>query len=198
MRKTAGLQRPSRRRGVAFAHDRHEPALTTTRPELLEKGRDDRFRELVHACLAFTSRLLAIRDGYAAIIGLSGPQYTMLISIAHLGRAGTVGVRQIADHLRVSGTFVTTETNKLVSAGLIRKGPDPSDGRRVSLSVTAHGAALLERLAPIQQAVNNVHFGPLDREGFRALHRIMGELVTSSDQGLSLLRHLAESESEPL
>lgn len=185
------MDKKGRRKAAKNSRVAPAVALTTTRPDLLENGRDDRFRELVHTCLAFTSRLLAIRDGYGAIIDLSGPQYTILISIAHLGRAGTVGIRQVSDHLHISGTFVTTETNKLVQAGLIEKAPDAKDGRRVSLSLTPKGAERLAQLAPVQQAVNDVHFGPLDREAFEMLHRTMSALVASSDRGLSLLRHLA-------
>ena len=60
--------------------------LTVTRPELLDGGSDQIFRQFVHDALAFSARLLAVRDGYGKAIGISGPQYTLLISIAHRGR----------------------------------------------------------------------------------------------------------------
>lgn len=164
--------------------------LTVTRPELLVGGSDDAFRQLVHASLAFAARLMAIRDGYATFIGLSGPQYTILVSIQHLQANGDVGVKKLADHLSLSGTFVTTETNKLEKAGLVTKAKGHADGRRVSLATTSAGDALLLRLSTVQQQVNNVHFGSLSAAEFQMLRKVMPELVNSTEAGLSLLRHL--------
>lgn len=173
-----------------------ESLLTVTRPELLDDGSDDRFRALVHASLAFSSRLNAIRDGYARLIGVAGPQYTILISIGHLQKSGDVNVKTIADHLSLSGTFVTTEVNKLVAQGLVKKTRDKVDARKVKLEISDAGRDRLARLTSIQQQVNNVHFGSLSREQFGAIGTIMPELVASTDQALSLLRHLTMAEGE--
>lgn len=166
--------------------------LTVTREELLVDGSDDVFRNMVHAALAFSARLNAIRDGYAEFTGLSGPQYTILVSIQHLRKDGDVGVKQLADHLSLSGTFVTTETGKLEEAGYVTKVKGEIDKRRVSLKMTSEGNALLQRLSEVQQQVNNVHFGSLSKEEFTVLRKVMPEMIASSDAGLSLLRHLAK------
>lgn len=165
--------------------------LTVTRDELLIDGADHSFRAMVHAALAFSVRLTAIRDGYAEIVGLSGPQYTILVSLQHLQDMGDVGVKLLADHLSLSGTFVTTETRKLEEAGFVTKAKATGDRRRVSLRTTAAGEGLLRGLSTVQQQVNNVHFGSLSREEFTMLCKVMPELVASTDAGLSLLRHLA-------
>lgn len=166
--------------------------LTVTRQELLVDGKDDEFRNLVHAALAFSARLNAIRDGYAEFVGLPGPQYTVLVSILHLQQEGDVGVKKLADHLSLSGTFITTETRKLEEARYVTKIKNTSDKRRVSLKVTSRGEDLLHRLSEVQQQVNNVHFGTLSDEEFDVLRKVMPELVVSSDAGLSLLRHLSK------
>ena len=44
--------------------------------------------QFVYDCIAFSARLLAIRDGYAKVMGVSGPQYMIMISVAILGPAG--------------------------------------------------------------------------------------------------------------
>ena len=168
--------------------------MTVTRPELLVDGSDNAFRELVHDALAFTARLAAIREGYGQLIGLSGIQYTILVSIAHLTADGPPGVRRIADHLNLSSTFVTTEVGKLVKAGLLIKEKHPTDKRRVLLTLTDAGTQKLTELSTIQQPVNNEHFGSLSRSEFEALHKMMRELVQSTDKALSLLGHLALTE----
>lgn len=168
--------------------------LTVTKPELLVDGSDDAFRGLVHASLAFSTRLTAIRDGYAKLIGVAGPQYTILVSIRHLQRHGDVHVKTIAEHLSLSGTFVTTEINKLVAEGLVEKKRDRDDARRVKLQVSEAGLQRLAKLSTIQQQVNNVHFGTLTESEFALLGKVIPELVASTDEALSLLRHLTMAE----
>ena len=168
-----------------------KPHLTVGRPELLENGSDAAFRSLVHDSLAFAARLQAVRDGYARIVGVTGPQYTILISIAHIGRNGPVSVTTVADHLRLSGSFVTNEIGKLVAAGLVAKTQDPADRRRVILEITEAGRRRFDRLADVQPRVNDVHFGGLSETDFADLRRIMAGLVASTDQALSLLAHLS-------
>jgi DNA-binding MarR family transcriptional regulator len=173
----------------APANASHE--LTVSRPELLTNGSDREFRALIHDALAFTSRLQAIRDGYAQLIGVTGIQYTILVCISVLSAAQSVTVKAIAEHLKLSGPFVTVEVGKLVGAGLVAKAADPTDGRKVSLTLTDEARKRLAGLAPIQRQVNDVHFEPLSKSDFMALRRMMSDLVVSTDNALALLKYLS-------
>ena len=163
--------------------------LTITRPELLNDGTDRDFRKLVHNIFAFMARHETIRDGHARQIGLAGVEYTILISIGHLGLDGDVNVKTIADHLHMSGAFVTTVTSKLQTLGLIEKTQDSVDRRRISLAITEKGKALLRKLAPYQREINDVEFGPLSREDFQTVSRILEALIDSSDKAFALQRY---------
>lgn len=165
--------------------------LTVSRPELLTNGSDREFRALIHDALAFTSRLEAIRDGYAQLIGVTGIQYTILVCISVLSAAQSVTVKAIAEHLKLSGPFVTVEVGKLVGAGLVAKAADPTDGRKVSLTLTDEARRRLAGLAPTQRQVNDVHFEPLSKSDFTALRRMMSDLVVSTDNALALLKYLS-------
>lgn len=173
-------------------------ALTISRPELLVDGSDAQFRRLVHSLFGFLVRHQTLREGHAAVIGLAGIEYTTLISIRHLSAQGDVHVRAVADHLHLSGAFVTTVTNKLETKGLITKTSQSGDRRRISLVVTSHGADLLERLAPTQQQVNDVQFGSLSAKEFHQLLDVVQRLVDSSDRAIALQRYLAESKVKAL
>jgi MarR family transcriptional regulator, organic hydroperoxide resistance regulator len=175
---------------------RREPAnsrvglpLTITRPELLSDGTDRDFRKLVHNMFAFMARHESIRDGHARQIGLAGIEYTILISIGHLGLDGDVNVKTIADHLHMSGAFVTTVTSKLQTLGLVEKAQDSADRRRISLAITEKGKALLRKLAPYQREINDVEFASLSREDFQTLSRILEALIDSSDKAFALQRY---------
>src|SRR5690242_5891196 len=132
--------------------------LTVSRPELLVDGSDAQFRAFVHGMLAFAAQLESVRDGFAALLGLTGIQYTILISISHLQSEREVTVRAVADHLHLSGAFVTTETGKLLRLGLITKVQDLRDRRQVCLRVTVKARELLSGLAAVQVQVNDVLF----------------------------------------
>ena len=170
--------------------------LTVSRPELLVNGSDARFRGFVHGMLAFAARLEAVRDGFADFLGLTGIQYTILISISHLQRAGEVTVGAVAEHLHLSGAFVTIETGKLFSLGLITKVQDLGDRRRVCLRVTSRGRLLLAKLAPVQIRVNDVLFDFLSATRFRALGAMMDRVVACGDRALSLLDYLSQDSRE--
>jgi DNA-binding MarR family transcriptional regulator len=154
-------------------------------------GSDDAFRAFVHGLVAVAVRLEKFRSGFADLIGLSGVQYTILISISHLQTDRSVSVKQVADYLSLSGAFVTTETGRLLKKGLIRKEPDGTDQRRVRLTVTDEGMARLEALAPVQREVNDVLFGCLSAEQFRELRAVVPKIVLSAGHALRLLRYHA-------
>jgi MarR family transcriptional regulator, organic hydroperoxide resistance regulator len=162
---------------------------TVTRPELLNDGTDRDFRQLVHNIFAFMARHEAIRDGHARQIGLAGIEYTTLISIGHLVLDGDVNVKTVADHLHMSGAFITTVTSKLQALGLVEKTQDSVDRRRISLSTTEKGKSLLRKLAPYQREINDVEFGSLSKDDFQFLSKVLKDLIVSGDEAVALQRY---------
>jgi DNA-binding MarR family transcriptional regulator len=164
--------------------------LTVSRPELLTSGRDRQFRHLVHALFGFAAHHEKIRIGHGKAIGLAGIEYTVLISIAHLSLDGDVNVRTVADHLYLSGAFITAVTQRLLRLGMIHKRIDAGDRRRVTLSIANKGRTVLERLAPIQRQVNDVEFGCLSNKEFELLTGIVDRLIESGARAVALQNYL--------
>jgi len=172
--------------------------LTTSRAELLVGGRDRQFRHLIHALFGFAAHHERIRAGHARVIGLAGIEYTVLISIAHLSQDGDVNVKTVADHLYLSGAFITAVAGRLLKLGFIHKKIDTGDRRRVTLTVSAQGRAALERLAPVQRKVNDVEFGSLNREEFELLTGIVDRLIEGGARAVALQNYLlAEMARDP-
>lgn len=167
--------------------------LTISRPELLIDGSDMQYRRMIDALFAFSARHEAVRAGHAALIGLTGIEYTFLISIQHLQDASDVSVKLLADHLHLSGAFCTTMVGKLIKKGLVRKHIDSTDRRKVCLEVTDEGRKLLAGLAPTQRQVNDVQFGCLSRQDFLMLCGLLEKLIKSADQALALQAYLSNS-----
>ncbi len=166
------------------------PALTVSRPELLVDGSDGAFRKLVHGLFSFMASHEEIRAGHARVIGLAGVEYTVLISIAHLAQGGDVSVSAVAQHLRLTGAFITNVCNRLVSLELVDKAVDSNDRRRVVLTVTAEGRERLAKLAPAQRQVNDVEFGCLSAKEFAGLVETIERLVESGEKAVALQRYL--------
>src|SRR3954452_9988537 len=135
------------------------PPVTVSRPALLVDGSDDEFRDLIHDLIAYGHRLDACRDAFAAIAGISGVQYEILMLVS---RADGLSVGEVAARLHRSGAFITIEANKLAARGILDKTSDPSDGRRVILRTNGVTRQLMEQLAPHQRRINDVLFERLD------------------------------------
>ena len=169
------------------------PPPTVSRPALLARGSDAEFRGLIHDLIAYGHKLDACRDALAAIAGISGAQYEILMLVS---RADGRSVGEVAARLHRSGAFITIEANQLVAQGILQKTADPADGRRVLLKNTLKGFELLERIAPYQRRINDVLFGFVDAKRFRELRALAGELVARGDRAvamLELLLHEAEA-----
>jgi MarR family transcriptional regulator, organic hydroperoxide resistance regulator len=164
--------------------------LTVSRKELLPANSDDAFRHFVHGLLAFGERVLAVREGFGAAIGLTGIQYTVLVTVAHLEPRQEVSVGAIASHLHLSGAFITTVTNQLEKLEMLRKSRNERDRRVAVLSATPKALQALERLAPLQQQVNDELFGTLTGAQFEQLSAGMEDWIGSGDRAIVLLDYL--------
>ncbi|MEP9350485.1 MarR family winged helix-turn-helix transcriptional regulator [Xanthobacter sp. KR7-225] len=166
--------------------------LTASRPSLLADGSDTEFRGLVHDMLAFASAIVEVRNRLGGLIGLSGTQYTILSSITRLSReAPELGVNQLAEHLHLSGAFVTIEVNKLVAAGLVEKTTNPDDRRRVVLAATPEAERLLAELILVQCPANDTLFEPLTAKEFKSLRAIIAKLSRTGEATLRIIEALA-------
>jgi len=168
------------------------PPVTVGRAALMSGGTDAEFRGLIHDLIAYGHKLDACRDAFAAIAGISGAQYEILMRVS---RADGLSVGEVAALLHRSGAFITIEANKLVERGILEKAADPTDGRRVLLKMNGKSIALLEQLAPYQRRINDVLFESLDARRFRELRALAVELVASGDRAVAML-DLLQREAE--
>lgn len=167
---------------------------TASRQALLEAGSDDRFRQLVYDLLTISVRMETAREHLARRLGVSGPQYSILMAIARLQDRHGVRVGGVAKALHVTSAFIATETGRLARLGLLSKSPNPKDRRGILLVLTPRGQAALVKLGPEIRAVNDDFFKPLDRAGFQALASTAAALVESSSRVERRLRVMDDNE----
>lgn len=162
---------------------------TTSNPALVDAAGDQAFRQMVYDLSTLAIRTDAARKVLAARIGLTAPQYNILMVVAQdegrAGNAGSVSVGAVAARLHVSQPFIATETARMAEKGFLEKLPNPDDGRGVLLRLTPRAEKLVTGLAPHLVNLNDIVFGGLSRRDFRELSRIAAQMVQNSAHALS-------------
>ena len=187
-RKTAATPAP-RTPVRAFA-----PPLTVSHGPLLDAGSDRAFRELLYLMAFAFDRLQSCREAFARRAGLTGSQFAVLFGVAFLQRDRGVTVRDLADHVHLASTHVTTEVGRLVGIGLLQKIPHPEDGRSVLVTLTPDGERSVTAVAPTIREVNDLLFKDIGRDDVEQARSYLTQLVLNSEFALAALRRIDQSE----
>jgi DNA-binding MarR family transcriptional regulator len=172
--------------------------LSVTRQALLSGKSDHSFRRLLYNFFTISNRLEQVRRYLGSRVGLSGPQYNLMMAVAELQDSTGVSVGRVAEYLQVSGTFVTAETEKLVRKGYINKHHDRHDMRVSRLVIGEKGWIALSSLFPELQQVNDLFFAIDSKEEFEGLQRTLQRMVESSRKTLALINVTASVSSPHL
>ncbi len=167
---------------------------TATAPILVSRGSDHSFRKLLYDMLTVSTRMQDIRRYLGDRVGITGPQYSLMMAIAEMQGASGVSVGRVADYLHVTGTFITNESAKLVKKKLLEKHVDVQDKRVSLLSVTEKGQRLLISVIPELQQINDMVFAMDSRDQFESLCTILDRLVSNSQRAKALI-HAASEDS---
>jgi DNA-binding MarR family transcriptional regulator len=139
-----------------------------------------------------------VRGHLGARMDLSGPQYSLLVAVAHLQGDSGASVTAVAKALHVSSAFVASETGKLARRGLVHKRTNPHDRRGVLLSIAPAGRIEIGRIGGEIRAINDLFFGALDAKAFAALSAAVGALVGSSRNAMHYLNAGEADEQDAL
>lgn len=114
---------------------------------------------------AFLRVMVAVRTGTShdlAALGLSEPDYEVLSTLSERpDHTSTLGEQ--ADKMGWSRSRLSRHASRMEARGLLRRAPDPTDGRGCLLSLTAHGLDTLADAAPAHVESVRHHF--IDRLG---------------------------------
>jgi DNA-binding MarR family transcriptional regulator len=165
-----------------------KPPLTATREILLPDGSDHALRTLLYNLFTIGNRMEEVRRYLGSTIGITGPQFSLLMAVLELQGVTGVSVGKIADYLHVAGTFVTAESAKLAQIDYVEKRTDPRDRRVSLLHVLPAGMAAIDSLLPELQQTNDTFFELESREGFESLCSAAERLVDGSRKVLARIR----------
>ena len=160
------------------------PPMSTTLKHLLAGGDDSRFRKTIYGLLSVSAMMLRTRELYGSYIGISAPQYTILMVIAEESET-TVG--HLAATLHTSGPFITSEVNKLVALDLVSKRPNENDRRSTLLELTKAGRDRIYKVSPMRTAANDIIFGSLNPAEAEMLQHLVNILNRDFEKAVHML-----------
>ena len=90
----------------------------------------------------FMHRSMRNWQNFAKSVGLSMPQFSILMQLHH---KGPCGVSEIGERFDITSAAASQRVEKLVQSGHIERAEDPSDRRAKVLKLTPSGQELIER-----------------------------------------------------
>ncbi|ABD05212.1 transcriptional regulator, MarR family [Rhodopseudomonas palustris HaA2] len=110
-----------------------------------------------------------IRHYRAKNLGISGPQFAILMAVMDLDEGEGVSVRHVAKAMHVDSSFITTQSKLLEKKALVRRRPDPTDARVVKLSLSDKAYKSIASFAAEEQSLNDFIFEGLSNESLEDL-----------------------------
>ena len=113
---------------------------------------------------AISARLEDIRRVWAKTLGVSGPQWMILMAIGDLDPGTGVSVGDVSIKINVRSTFVTMETKMLEKAGLVSRVSSPHDGRVVLMSLTEKARKGIAYLSARRRKMDEAIYADLESD----------------------------------
>src|SRR3984885_12347910 len=118
----------------------------------------DVVRQFTWQIASISVHLDEIRQYWARALGISGPQWMILMALADLDQGDGVSVKVVSKMLHVDPSFVTTQSKMLEKKGFMRRKTSPEDARIVQMSLTDKTYKHIANLASQQEALNEFIF----------------------------------------
>jgi MarR family transcriptional regulator, organic hydroperoxide resistance regulator len=139
----------------------------------------DSVRRFTWEIASINIHLQELRYFWAKTLGISGPQWMILMALADLDKGEGVSVKLVSKMLHVDSSFVTTQSKMLEKKGFMRRRTSKDDGRIVQMSLTDKSYKHIANLASQQEDLNEFIFAEFnDRE----LAEFTGKLASLKDR----------------
>ena len=122
------------------------------------KKNQDVIRRFAWQIASISVHLEELRHFWAKTLGISGPQWMIIVALSDLDQGDGVPVNAVSKMLHVDPSFVTTQSKLLEKKGFVRRKPSNEDARIVKMSLTDKTCKHLASLASQQEALNDFIF----------------------------------------
>jgi DNA-binding MarR family transcriptional regulator len=128
---------------------------------------DDAFRKFLWEITSINVHLDHIRDFWAQNLGVTGPQWMILMAVADLDQGHGVPVKDVSAALRVDPSFVTTQSKMLEKMSLLRRATSREDARIVLMSLSERARKHVANLSAKQELLSKFIFSEFSEAGVR-------------------------------
>ena len=118
----------------------------------------DNIRRFTWVIASINVHLEELRYFWAKTLGISGPQWMILMALADMDQDDGVPVNVVSKKLHVDSSFITTQSKLLEKKGFLRRKSSTEDARIVQMSLTDKTYKHLAGLASQQEALNDFIF----------------------------------------
>jgi DNA-binding MarR family transcriptional regulator len=124
-------------------------------------------RQFVWDIASINVHLDEIRHFWAKELGISGPQWMILMAIADLDHGSGVAVKDVSAMLHVDPSFVTTQSKMLEKNGFMRRIPSTEDARVVLMSLSDKAAKKIATLSSRRDNLSQFVFSGFDEAALK-------------------------------
>jgi len=94
-------------------------------------------------------KFLAFSEAAATGAGVTPQQHQLMLSVKGAHGRESLSIGEIADRLLLRHHTVVELVDRLSDLGLVERNPDPTDGRKIQVSLTKSGNATIDKLSSI-------------------------------------------------
>jgi DNA-binding MarR family transcriptional regulator len=164
--------------------------ISISRKELLDKsGNTDKcFRQLIYDLSVAGNLLEVARQKLAQKLGVTSPQYNILMVIAQYQDKSGLRFTEVADHLHVTISHVTSEIKKLEKGKWLSVVTSPIDKRARIVKINQSAENKISALGSHQRDVNDHLFRNLTESNFEKISIAMAELVEDFTETIAIIK----------
>ncbi|MCK1299717.1 MarR family transcriptional regulator [Bradyrhizobium sp. 24] len=141
---------------------------------------DRAVRDFIWNIVEVHIQLEEIHKSWARLLGISEPQWLILMAIDELDEGRGVSGIAVANKLRIHPAFVTNQTKKLETMEYLARAPSPDDARFLEMSLTQKARAEIAKLSIKREALNSTMFEGLDEASIHYLNKRLVSIARNS------------------
>jgi DNA-binding MarR family transcriptional regulator len=144
-------------------------------------------RQFVWDIATINVHLDEIRHFWAKELGISGPQWMILMAIGDLDRGKGVPVKDVSTMLHVDPSFVTTQSKMLEKNGFMRRIPSSEDARVVLMSLSDKASKKIATLSSRREVLSDFVFAGFDERALRDISEQLRALKNRLEKATLML-----------
>ena len=164
--------------------------ISVSRGELLDKSglTDERFRQLIYDLSVAGNLLEMARRNLAGRLGVTSPQYNILMVIAQYQGLNGLQISKVAKHLHVTLSHVTNEVKKLELDSWLNVTPSPLDKRVRLVKINSSAESKIHALGKDQRETNDHLFRNITKTDFKKLSILIAAIVNDFSETIKVLK----------